>query len=452
MENMDATVIATALPVIAADIGASPITLKLALTSYYVALGVFIPVSGRIADRCGPRKVFQLAILVFMLGSLACALAQSLEGFVAARFLQGAGGAMMTPVGRLLLVRGTPKEELVSAMAWFSLPALVAPLVGPPLGGAFATYADWRWIFLINLPIGAVGVWLAGRHVPLIAPMPETRLDMRGFLLSGLGCAGVVFGCSIVTLPGVHWAWGAGLTAFGALSGWAYLRHARSRPDPLLRLDLLAIPAFRAAMTGGTLFRVGIGAVPFLTPLMLQLGFGYSAFESGLITCVSIGGAMAMKLLARPILNALGFKAALVITALAGGLLIAPIGFWRPETPLVALLALLLVGGFFRSLFFTAVNALAYAEVPAARTGDATALMGAAQQMSLAAGVAGAALILEFSHGAGDALAPADFGLAFAVVGVVAAASALAFLTAPDDAGAGVLDRRRGRKGAEPAE
>ncbi|MEO9788732.1 MAG: MFS transporter, partial [Aurantimonas coralicida] len=180
MENMDSTVIATSLPAIAADIGTSPIALKLALTSYYVSLAVFIPISGRIADHWGPKLVFRLAIAVFVLGSLACAMADSLGAFVVARFLQGMGGAMMTPVGRLLLVRAVPKSDLVGAMAWFTIPALMGPLIGPPVGGAIATYADWRWIFLINLPIGVVGIWLAGRFLPKVDRVSGVHFDWPG--------------------------------------------------------------------------------------------------------------------------------------------------------------------------------------------------------------------------------------------------------------------------------
>lgn len=199
MENMDSSIISTSLATISADIGTSPIALKLALTSYYVALATFIPISGRMADRFGPKLVFQSAITVFMAGSLACAMSNSLTGFVAARFLQGMGGAMMTPVGRLLLVRSYSKSELVSAMAWFSIPAMIGPLVGPPVGGAISTYADWRWIFLINLPIGVAGIVLARRVLPYIAPLQAVRFDWPGFVLSSLACASLVFGLSIIS-------------------------------------------------------------------------------------------------------------------------------------------------------------------------------------------------------------------------------------------------------------
>lgn len=450
MENMDSTVIATSLATIAQDIGTSPIALKLALTSYYVSLAVFIPISGRMADRFGAKQIFQCAIGVFMLGSLACAMASSLEGFVAARFLQGMGGAMMTPVGRLLLVRASPKSDLVSAMAWFSIPAMIGPLVGPPVGGAISTYGDWRWIFIINLPIGLVGMALAQRYLPQIEKVGGVRFDWPGFVLSGLACAGLVFGLSVVSLPALPWPVGLGLAATGAVCALLYVRHARCTPQPLLDLSLGRIPTLRASILGGGLFRIGAGAVPFLFPLMLQLGFGYSAFHSGLITAVSIGGAMAMKLLAKPLLKRFGFRTVLIGTAIVGGVMMGAIGFYRPQTPVAVLVVLLLIGGFFRSLFFTSINVIAFADVPKSRAGEATAILAAFQQVAIAAGVAVAGLILELGlmlRGA-SVPSPDDFTLAFVVVGATTVLAALFFVRLPADAGAELSGRRR----AVPAE
>lgn len=443
MENIDSTVIATSLATIAADIGTSPIALKLALTSYYVSLAVFIPISGRLADRLGARLVFQCAIGVFMVGSLACAAANSLEGFVAARFLQGIGGAMMTPVGRLLLVRATAKSDLVSAMAWFSLPAMIGPLLGPPLGGAISTYADWRWIFIINLPIGMLGILLAQRFLPRVDPIADIDFDWPGFFLSGIACAGLVFGFSVLSLPALPWYVGPLMILVGVASAFLYLRHARNHPRPVLALSLLRHPTLRAAVSGGGLFRIGAGAVPFLLPLLLQLGFGYTPLESGLITAVSIGGAMAMKALAKPILRLLGFRTALIATGIIGGAMTGAVGFYRPDVPLVVLLVLLLVGGFFRSLFFTSVNVLSFADIGARDAGDATALVAAAQQVSIAAGVALAGAVLELSiyaRGIGT-VALSDFSTAFFVVGAVTMASALPFLRMSPTAGAEAAGR-----------
>ncbi|KTR05792.1 major facilitator transporter [Aureimonas ureilytica] len=444
MENIDSTVIATSLATIARDIGASPIALKLALTSYYVSLAVFIPISGRMADRFGARAVFQMAIGIFMLGSLACGFANSLGGFVAARFLQGIGGAMMTPVGRLLLVRAVPRSDLVGAMAWFTIPALIGPLIGPPLGGAISTYADWRWIFFINLPIGVIGMMLAQRFLPFIEPIRDTQFDWPGFVLSGLACAGVVFGLSVVSLPALPPSVGVATTVMGLIFALIYVRHARRHERPVVELRLFRVVTLRAAVAGGGLFRIGAGAVPFLFPLMLQLGFGYSPFQSGLISAVSIGGAMMMKTLVKPILKQFGFRVTLLSAAVVGGVLMGALGFYRPDMPLAVLVLLLLIGGFFRSLFFTGVNTLAFADVPQAKTGDATALLAAFQQVAIAGGVAVAGAVLEGSmiwHGRDSAML-GDFTLAFFVVGVVTVLSTLAFLRLPADAGAEVAGRR----------
>ena len=444
MENIDATVIATSLPAIAASIGTSPVALKLALTSYYVALAIFIPISGRLADRWGAKLVFRLAIAVFVAGSLACAFAGSLESFVAARFVQGMGGAMMTPVGRLLLVRAVPKAQLVSAMAWVTIPALIGPLIGPPLGGAITTFAHWRWIFLINLPIGLIGIILATIYLPRVERIQGIRFDLLGFLLSGFACAGLVFGLSVVSLPALPPVLGAVIALAGIVSGLCYLRHARRTPSPLLRLSLLQIDTLRAAIAGGTLFRIGAGAVPFLMPLLLQVGFGYTAFQSGLVTCAGIGGAILMKFYTQRILKRLGFRTTLIGAALLGGGLMAALGLYSPEAPVAVVFGLLLVGGFFRSLFFTGLNALSYADVPNERAGDATAMLGAVQQVSIAVGVALAGGILEVGMVLGGTAAPtaANFATAFFVVGGVTASAALAFLPMAPEAGAEVSGRR----------
>ena len=444
MENMDSTVIATSLPAIAADIGTSPIALKLALTSYYVSLAIFIPISGRVADRWGAKLVFRLAIALFVVGSLACAMAHSLEGFVVARFIQGMGGATMTPVGRLLLVRAVPKADFVSAMAWFSIPALVGPLVGPPIGGAITTFADWRYIFLINLPIGLIGIALATRFLPDVGRVRDVVFDWAGFVLSGVACAGIVFGFSVFSLPALPPAVGFVLVAGGCLAGVLYIRHAGRTTRPVLDLELFGIGTLKASIVGGAFFRVGAGAIPFLLPLMLQVGYGYTPFQSGLTTFASVGGAILMKFLAKPILKLFGFRGTLMGTAIIGGVMTGAIGFFAPGTPVAVLVALLLVGGFVRSLFFTSINALGFADIPNAKAGDATALMGALQQISIATGVAVAGATLEASMALGgrSVAAIGDFSLAFFVVGAITAAAILGFLPMPADAGAEVSGRR----------
>src|ERR1700692_903664 len=273
MENMDSTVIATSLPAIAADIGTSPLTLKLAITSYLLSLAVFIPASGWTADRFGARMVFSIAIGIFMIGSIGCALSSSVTHFVIARILQGVGGAMMTPVGRLVLLRSIDKRALVNAMAWVTVPALVGPVIGPPLGGFIHTYFSWHWVFLINIPIGLLGIFMALRFIdPIKSENPE-RFDLYGMVLAGVGLAGIAFGLSVAGLNLVPWTVVVALIAIGAVSMTLYVIHARRTGSPVLDFALLRLPTMRASIIGGFLFRLGIGALPFLLPLFIHGGF-----------------------------------------------------------------------------------------------------------------------------------------------------------------------------------
>ncbi|MEJ5899994.1 DHA2 family efflux MFS transporter permease subunit [Ochrobactrum teleogrylli] len=436
MEQMDSNVISTSLPAIAADIGTSPIALKLALTAYLVALAVFIPVSGWMADRFGAKNVFRAAIAVFVVGSIACAAANSLTAFVVARFLQGMGGAMMTPVGRLVLIRSTPRSELVSAMAWLTIPAMVGPLVGPPVGGFITTFLTWHWIFLINVPIGAVGIWFATRFLPDNDERIVKRLDWPGFVLSGIAMSGVVFGLSVVSLPALPPAVGLVTLAVGLICSVLYIGHARRSADPLLDLRLFDNQVFRSAVFGGSIFRFGIGAIPFLLPLMFQLGFGFSPFQSGMITFVSAIGAISMKFGAKRIFARIGFRRALMAGSIISAGFIAVNSLFTPATPIWIILGFLLVGGFARSLFFTGVNALAYAEIPDEKTSQATPMTAVAQQVSLAIGVALAGGVLEISSGLrGAPLALVDFHVGFIVVALVSAVAFFWFARLSPDAG-----------------
>src|SRR3979409_529320 len=259
MENMDSTVIATSLPAIAADIGTSPLTLKLAITSYLLSLAVFIPASGWTADRFGARMVFSLAVAVFMIGSLVCALSSSVTHFVIARIVQGIGGAMMTPVGRLVLLRSIDKSALVNAMAWVTVPALVGPVIGPPLGGFITTYLTWHWIFLINIPIGLLGIVMALRYIdPIRSEAPE-RFDLYGLVLAGIGLGGIAFGLSIAGLNLLPWAVVVALVAVGSISMTLYVRHARRTASPVLDFSMLRLRTMGGSSRGGVLGRVGRG-------------------------------------------------------------------------------------------------------------------------------------------------------------------------------------------------
>lgn len=447
MEQMDSTVIATSLPAIAADIGTSPITLKLALTSYFVALAIFIPVSGWMADRFGAKRVFRIAIGVFVVGSLACAAAGSLLEFVGARFLQGMGGAMMTPVGRLVLVRSTPRSQLVSAMAWLTVPALIGPLIGPPVGGFITTFFTWHWIFLINVPIGLIGIVVAGRVLPDMPPAPVARIDWKGFSLAALAAAGIVFGLSVVSMPALPPLIGAFTLGLGILATMAYVRHARSIATPILDLRLLDNPAPRIAILSGSIFRIGIGAVPFLLPLMFQLGFGLSPFESGMLTFASALGAIALKFFATTALRLAGFRNVLVFAAGAGALLMAANSFFTPSTPYWIIIATLIAAGFTRSLFFTSNNALVFAEIDDRQAAQATAIASVSQQISIALGVAVAGMLLEAHHIAtGEPTGLAAFSTAFIVVAMLAACAVLPILKLSPDAGLTVSGHVRKRQ------
>ena len=367
MENMDASVIATSLPAIAADLNVDPVILKLAFTAYLVSLAIFIPVSGWCADRFGARRVFQAAIAVFVIASIGCASATNLAGLVGARALQGVGGAMMVPVGRVIVLRAVPKSRLVQALAWLTVPALVGPVMGPPLGGFITTYFHWRYIFWINVPVGLLGIVLAAAFMPAGIRRDPGPLDWRGFFLAGVGVASLVFGFTVAGrdfLPG-HTATMLMIGGVGLIA--AYVLHSLRATNPLIDLRLLAIPTFYASVAGGFLFRVGIGAIPFLLPLMLQLSFGLSPFASGSITFVAAAGALIMKFTAGPILRRFGFRVVLVANAVISAVFMVFNGMFTIATAHWIILTVLLTGGFFRSLQFTALNAIAYADLDDAR-------------------------------------------------------------------------------------
>jgi EmrB/QacA subfamily drug resistance transporter len=443
MEQIDSTILTTALPTIARDLGVDPIALKLAVTSYLVALAVFIPVSGRLADRLGARTIFRAALAVFMAASIGCAFSKSLGGFVVWRFLQGMGGALMVPVGRLVIVRSVPKAELVAALATLTIPSLMGPLLGPPIGGFIVTTMDWRWIFFVNLPVGVAGIILATIFFT-DEPAPTRPLDIAGFFLSAIGLSGVILGTAML---GRHIAptWVALLlAAVGAVSLAGYVRHARVTPRPLIDLGLLRLPTFNAGVLGGSLFRIGIGASAFLVPLMLQLAFGYNALASGLTTLAGAAGSISMKFLAGRVLRVTGFRRLLVVNgALASATLLAT-ALLRPATPHLAILAVLFLGGLLRSLQFTCLNAITYADVEPADISAATSFASVAQQVSISLGVAIGALALEASQWFdGNATpGPRDFSFALVVVAVASFLSVVPMRRLDPDAGAEVSGRR----------
>jgi EmrB/QacA subfamily drug resistance transporter len=443
MENMDSTVIATSLPAIAADIGTSPLTLKLAVTSYLLSLAVCIPVSGWTADRFGARTVFRAAIAVFMLGSIGCALSGSLWEFVVARIIQGVGGAMMTPVARLILVRSVDRRELINAMVWVTLPALVGPLIGPALGGFITTYISWHWIFLINIPIGLTGIVLTTVFIEDVRAETPDPFDGVGAVLAGLGIGGLAFGGSLLGLNFLPTPLVLALIAAGAVAAYAYVRHARRTPAPVLDLALLEIPTMRAAVVGGFIYRSGIGALPFLLPLLLQLGFGLTAFQSGLITLSNVVGAMGMKTVIPIILRRFGFRQVLVVNAIISAALIAVFVTFTPGVSFAWIVGVLIVSGFFRSLEFTSLNTIAYADVDNRRMSRATSLVSVSQQVSISVGVAIGALAVDLtlSLRGHPVITAADFQPAFLTVAAIAGSAVFVFLRMPSDAGAELARR-----------
>jgi EmrB/QacA subfamily drug resistance transporter len=444
MQMLDATVVTTALPAMARELGSNPIEMNLAITSYLISTAVFVPISGWAADRYGARKVFIAAIVLFSLSSLTCALSQTLSQLVISRIVQGLGGAMMVPVGRIILLRTIPKHELIKAMALLSMPALIGPMAGPPLGGFLVTYASWHWIFLINIPIGSLGIWMVLKHVRELPSdgLPH-RLDFWGFILSAVCMACLVSGFETLGNSGSTPSLSLTLIGLGLLAGWAYAMHARKHAEPILNLSLLKIQTFRIAMLAGNLCRFSIGATPYLLALLLQVGFGMSALAAGLITFAGAVGSLAMKVAAPRILNRWGYRRVLTINAIFTGLSLMICASFTQETPGLLMMAILLLGGFFRSLQFTAVNTLAYADINQVDMSRASSFAAMGQQLgiSLGVGVAAETVSLSMSLRGAQTISPEDVLIGFIVIGTLCSLAALSFWRLSPTAGASLRNR-----------
>lgn len=452
MQQLDSTVLSTSLPAIARDFDANPIHLKLAVTTYLLALAIFIPASSWVADRFGARNVFRIAMAVFATGSICCALSDGLVTLVASRALQGIGGAMMVPVGRIVVLRAIPKHELVGALAWLTIPALAGPVMGPPLGGFITTYFDWRYIFWINVPIAVLGIWLIGRFIPDGEPQEPGKFDTLGFFLLGPGLASLLTGTTIAGLGLLDPVSNALLTGTGAALIALYVAHALRVPMPIIDLRLLSIETFRASVLGGLLFRIGIGALPFLLPLLFQLGFGLTPFQSGALTFASGAGALLMKLLAPGILRRFGYKNVLIANTFLATAFIALPGLFTVSTPWFVIVVILLVGGFLRSLQFTSINSIAYADIGPDKLSRAAGFVAVLQELSGTIGVAVAALALEtMQHLDGKPSVDAShFPMVFAGIAIVAALSSLFFIRLPKDAGREMLTKELVKAPVEP--
>jgi EmrB/QacA subfamily drug resistance transporter len=420
MESVDANVIVTAIPEMARAFGRDPVTLKIAVTSYVLGLGVFIPICGWVADRFGARTIFRLAIGIFVAGSILCAASTSLIPFTLARFVQGVGGAMMVPVGRIIIFRSVRRSEFIRAMNYLSLPAMLGPAAGPLLGGFITTYLHWRLIFFINIPIGILGIYLTNRYIGNAREPHPGRLDWFGFFLSASGGTLFLLGLSLIGGELVSNSTASGMTLAGLAFLVVYLLHSRRVKLPLLDLSFLRVPTFQASVVGGSLFRIGLGAVPFLLPLAMQEGLGMSAFKSGSITCASAFGGMFMRSLASRVLHRFGFRQTLMVNAALSGLAIAACGMFYPGTPTWIIWSVVLLGGFFPALQFTSLNSLTYAEIESRDVGRATSLGSFIQQVSLGLGVTIGGIALQISHElqGHPQIVWSDFWPAFVVVGL----------------------------------
>jgi EmrB/QacA subfamily drug resistance transporter len=447
MQTLDSNVISNALPTMARALHESPLTLNLAITSYLLATVVFLPISGWIADRFGARKVFRVAICLFAFSSLLCGLSVNLPQLVGARLLQGLAGAMMTPVGRLLLLKTAPKAELVEAMNWVTLPALLGPVVGPPLGGLIVTYLSWGWIFFINVPIAAVGVILINVFIGEVREASVKPLDWRGFLLTSFGLTGVLFGCENISrgiLP--LWAvWVLIVSGAGALL--VYVGYAKRTPHAILDLRVFRLPTFSTAAIGGSFARLTTGAMPFLLALLLQVGFGMSPIIAGFLTFASTAGALLMKVSATPILRRFGFRQVLLGNTVITALCTMSTALFHADTPRSVILGLLLIGGFFRSLQFTSLGALTFSDVPQGGMSNASTISSMTMPIAQSVGIVTAVALLNVVQSLrGDtAMLPADVTPVFMALGVISLGGLFFFFKMHRDAGAVVSGARTSR-------
>ncbi len=437
MQTLNATVIANALPAMAEAFGVAPLRLNIAITIYLLATAIFLPLSGWIADRYGARRVFLTSIVLYAVGSVACGFAQTLDQMALARFIQGAAGAAMAPVGRLVLLRTTPKNELVGAMSVMTMPALLGPVIGPVLGGAIVTFADWPWIFFINLPIAAVGLVLAWRYIPDIREQGASRLDPLGIVLTGVGLACLIFGFETLGRDQANPVAVVGLFAVGLVALALYGRHAARTPHAVIDLSVFRKKTFNASVVGGAFMRIAMGANPFLLAMLLQVAFGMSAFAAGLMTFVSAVGALVMKTTAPPILRRFGFRSVLSVNAVIVGLSFMAYALFRPDWPHWAIMVVLGVGGFFRSLQFTSLNGMAYAEIKQDQMSRAATTSSMIQQLVQSIGIGLAASLLHglMRYQGETRLTAAVVSPAFMIIGAVTMISMFWFLRLPKDAG-----------------
>ncbi len=433
MQQLDGTIVNTAVPTMAKSLGVASLSLKSVLTSYTIAIGVLIPLSGWLADKFGTKRVFGFAVAVFTLGSLACGLSANLPMLVASRVLQGVGAAFMMPVGRIALLKTFPKSGILRAMNFVIIPALLGPLLGPLTGGMIVHWLPWRMIFLINLPIGILGLWLVKKHMPDHRAAQADPLDTTGFLLFGSGVALLSW---VLEVFGEHRMDALSVGALAALSLLligSYFWHAKKSPQPLLPVDPFRLRTFRVSVAGGFITRLGISGMPFLLPLLYQLGMGFTPWQAGLLVMPQAAAAIGMKMLTERILGRFGHRQVLICNTLLIGLMIAAFSRVGPGTPVWVILMFSVLQGSVSALQFTAMNTLAYADTSDAEASDASTIASTAQQLSISFGIAFASLVTGWFLGGidrsnADLLVPA-LHKAYLLLGAVTFASAATFLT-----------------------
>ena len=445
MQFIDQTALSTALPTLAVAFKIPPIDLKLVLTSYILVQAVVVPASGWAADRWGARRIFMAAMSVFLLGSVLCGLSRTLGELVLFRILQGAGAAMIMPVGRIIVVGQSSREQLVKAMALLTTPAMVGPIIGPPLTGLILQFGSWPWIFYINLPVGILGMIAVWKFVPRTRQPHPGRFDTIGFVLAAVAMSTTMGLAETLGFNLIPWTVQVAALIVAVASIVLFVRHARSAERPVLDLSLLRIRTFRASCTAGTLVRVGIGATPFLMPLLLQIAMGWSPLQAGSLTISMAIGALVSRPLATRMMKLFGFRNVLAWTAvLVGAFTLIP-GFFRMGTPVWIMFAVLALGGFVRATQFTASNALAFAELDQKQVTTASTLQAVIMQLSISLGITVGSLALQLVRlgSGGQALTPSQFTLPFCFVGVLSLLAAPVYARLAHDTGADMTGHRR---------